>query len=102
LAAYEKNDGNAFPEQRGTAYNLLNAVTEYTDHTRSTRGNGNGRSESAMFGSGERLKAQAVDVIVEAAGGMPTVAGATIYARRPIEPAPGGLLEQIIAQDTAA
>jgi hypothetical protein len=34
LALYESNDQNAFPEQRGTAYGLLNAVTEYTDHAR--------------------------------------------------------------------
>ena len=32
LRCYESNDRNQFPEQRGTAYNLLNAVTEYTDH----------------------------------------------------------------------
>ena len=32
LKLYESNDGDAFPEQRGTMYNLLNAVTEYTDH----------------------------------------------------------------------
>jgi phage/plasmid-like protein (TIGR03299 family) len=101
LAAYESNDNNAFPEQRGTAYNLLNAVTEYTDHTRSTRGNGNGRSESAMFGSGERLKAQAVDIIVEAASGMPAVATATTFARKPADYAAGTLLDQIIEQDAA-
>ena len=102
LAMYESNDNNAFPEQRGTAYNLLNAITEYTDHTRSSRGaNGNGRAESAMFGSGERLKAQAVDVIVEAANGMPPVATAMTYARKPVDCTSGSLLDQIIEQDAA-
>lgn len=48
LRCYESNDRNAFPEQPGTAYNLLNAVTEYTDHMRSAR-NGE-RAESVMFG----------------------------------------------------
>jgi hypothetical protein len=99
LAMYESNDGNAFPEQRGTAYNLLNAVIEYTDHTRSSRGgNGDGRAESAMFGSGERLKAQAMDVILENANGMPAVATVTQYTRKPIVPGGGSILDQILAE----
>lgn len=32
MALYEYNDGGVFKEQQGTAYNLLNAITEYTDH----------------------------------------------------------------------
>lgn len=62
LAIYEDNDGNTFPEQRGTAYNLWNAVTNYTDHARSTKGDG--RAEAAVFGSGDRLKASALDLIM--------------------------------------
>ena len=27
LSRYDDNDGNAFPEQRGTAYNLWNSIT---------------------------------------------------------------------------
>ncbi len=103
LALYESNDQNAFPEQRGTAYGLLNAVTEYTDHMRATRGaNGNGRAESAMFGSGERLKAQAVEVITEAANGMPAMATATAYLPKPVSSAGGSLLDQIIEEHSAA
>lgn len=65
---YESNDNNAFPEQRGTAYNLLNAIINYADHERSTRKGADGsedvkRSESALFGSGSVLKDQAFDVI---------------------------------------
>jgi len=63
---YELNDGNAFPEQRGTAYNLLNAITAYTDHERSSKEDG--RAESALFGSGDALKSKAMDVIYEVAG----------------------------------
>ncbi len=72
LKLYELNDGNAFPEQRGTAYALLNAVTNYTDHERSSKDDG--RAESAMFGSGDALKSKAMEVIYEAAktlDGMP-------------------------------
>lgn len=72
LSLYEANDRNAFPSVKGTAYNLLNAVTEYTDHLRTARGNGSkpeqiavARAESALFGSGERLKTQALTVILE-------------------------------------
>jgi hypothetical protein len=66
LKLYELNDGNAFPEQRGTAYNLLNSITNYVDHERSTKEDG--RAESAMFGSGDALKSKAFEVIYEVAG----------------------------------
>lgn len=69
LATYEDNDGNQFPEQRGTAYNLLNAITNYTDHSRSTKGDM--RAESALFGSGDKLKSLALETIVAEAEGMP-------------------------------
>jgi phage/plasmid-like protein (TIGR03299 family) len=71
LSIYEVNDGNQFPEQRGTAYNLLNAITNYTDHSRSTKGDM--RSESALFGSGDKLKTSALQIIMDAAQGMPEV-----------------------------
>jgi phage/plasmid-like protein (TIGR03299 family) len=101
LAFYESNDGNAFPEQRGSAYNLLNAITEYTDHARSSRGgNGNGRAESAMFGSGERLKTQALDVILETANGLPIMAAAPIYSRIPAK-SDAGILDQIISESAS-
>lgn len=72
LELYEQNDGNRFKEQRGTAYNLLNAVTQFVDHERSTRGNGVAvdvkRSESALFGSGEDLKTDALDAMLALVG----------------------------------
>ena len=71
LKIYELNDGNAFPEQRGTAYNLLNAITNYTDHERSTKADG--RAESAMFGTGDALKSRAMDVIYEASKQLPPI-----------------------------
>jgi phage/plasmid-like protein (TIGR03299 family) len=72
LSLYANNDRNAFPSVQGTAYNLLNAVTEYADHFRTARGQGSkpeqvavARSESALFGSGAALKTKALTVILE-------------------------------------
>lgn len=68
---FESNDGDTFPEERGTAVNLFNAVTEYTDHFRSTRRHKRqsedaARCESALFGgSGDILKQNALDVILK-------------------------------------
>lgn len=71
LVLYEHNDGNAYPEQRGTAYNLLNSITEYTDHIRSSK-NG-GRAVSAVLGSGDKLKGDALDLILREAKDMPAI-----------------------------
>ena len=72
LGLYANNDKNAFPSVKGTGYNLFNAITEYVDHFRTARGNGSepeqvasARAESAMFGSGDKLKTQALTVILE-------------------------------------
>ena len=101
LRCYESNDRNQFPEQRGTAYNLLNAITEYTDHMRSTRKDD--RGESAMFGSGDRLKTQAMEVLLETAGGLPMIETRTVYAPKVSAPvyAPvshGSVLDAILAE----
>lgn len=71
LELYANNDGNAIPEIAGSAYNLLNAVTEYTDHFRSARITDNragysqmqARAENAVSGTGDRLKSSALAVI---------------------------------------
>ena len=69
LALYEANDNNAYPEQAGTPYALLNAITNYTDHERSTKGDN--RAVSALFGSGDKLKTSALELILAEAEGMP-------------------------------
>ena len=107
VAAYESNDRNAFPEVRGTAYNLLNAVTEYTDHIRTSRVSSDkasmgvnstkARYESAIFGSGENLKNKALDVILMDTQGNPIVAQKQVYA----VPA-SGLLDSIVAAHPSA
>jgi hypothetical protein len=75
LERYEYCDGGAFPSQRGTAYNMLNAITEWTDHTRSAQGGSKGRAESALFGQGDKLKQSAMAYLM--AADMPSIARLT-------------------------
>lgn len=54
--------GCNLPGVKGTAWGLLNAVTRYVDHDRSTRGDvASNRLNSAWFGSGNDMKARAYD-----------------------------------------
>jgi phage/plasmid-like protein (TIGR03299 family) len=75
LAGFEDNDAGAFPEQAGTPYALLNAITAYTDHSRTTRAGERessiARAESAVLGSGNALKSRALEIILEEAPKMP-------------------------------
>jgi phage/plasmid-like protein (TIGR03299 family) len=75
-ALYESNDNSAFPVQAGTPLCLLNAITNYTDHARTTKGDG--RAESALFGSGDRLKTSALELILEESEKLPV---STSYLR---------------------
>lgn len=73
LELFERNDGDAIPEIRGSAYNLLNAVTEYTDHFRPVRMTGSVqgmtqgqvRAQGAVFGTGDELKTRALICLLE-------------------------------------
>lgn len=69
---FDHNDGNAFPQLRGTAYNLLQACTNFSDHERTVRQT-EGKSgmstealqaESALFGTGELFKSRALEYIL--------------------------------------
>jgi phage/plasmid-like protein (TIGR03299 family) len=48
---------------RGTAWGVYNAVAEYTDHFRSTRGDEANRLESAWLGSGAAIKRRAFEIL---------------------------------------
>lgn len=80
LALYESNDKNAIPANKGTAYNLLNAVTEYADHHRTARITSaregwtetRARAENAVIGTGQKLKSAALAVIEEETANDPT------------------------------
>lgn len=55
-------DGADLPEANGTAWGLLNAVTQFVDHE---RGGDKTRLASAWFGTGAGLKDKARDLLVE-------------------------------------
>ena len=70
---FSQNDHNAIPQIKGTAYNLLNAFTEYEDHYRSVRQTEGKmlmtkeqiRTEGALWGTGEQEKSDALRYILE-------------------------------------
>ena len=64
---FERGKGQEIPAVRHSTWAAFNAVTEYIDHHRSSRGTGehergSNRLESAWFGSGNRLKGRAFDL----------------------------------------
>ena len=67
------NDNNAFPEIKGSAYNFLNGITNFTDHYRSVKETDSVkgmdksaiRYQSGIFGSGSLLKDKALEIILE-------------------------------------
>ena len=69
---FEVGKGNDLPTVRGTLWGAVNAVAEFVDHERTTRQPKGGeksvgsdrlaRFDSAMFGSGAKLKAHAWDL----------------------------------------
>jgi phage/plasmid-like protein (TIGR03299 family) len=92
LGLYSANDNGAFPEIAGSAYNMLNAVTEYADHYRSPRittaRNGmsveQARAENAVTGTGDKLKSSALAIIDEVTSEISQPNGADIY-RSPMD-----------------
>lgn len=57
LRLFEKNDDNAFPEIKGTAYNLFNAITEYNTHEDKVTIQGNyDKSEREAIETSRRIK----------------------------------------------
>lgn len=62
---FERGRGNDLPGVKGTVWAGFNAVTEYVDYFRSTRGDeGENRAKSLLFGSGAILKQSAWDKAV--------------------------------------
>lgn len=104
---YDDNDGNAFPDFKGTAYNLLQAVTNYTDHFRTARLSGTkegyslvqARAENAVAGTGDRLKTQALEEILLTTDGNPInrIVSRPFGSGSVIDPN-ASLLDQIVAQ----
>lgn len=67
-ALYEgKGHGSELPSASGTAWGLLNAVTEFVDHEKRARSQ-EYRMDSAWFGQGASLKQRALDYALQLAG----------------------------------
>jgi hypothetical protein len=66
-AMYEgKGQGAELASAAGTAWGLLNAVTEFVDHEKRARSQEN-RLDSAWFGQGAALKQRALDYALQMA-----------------------------------
>ena len=73
MELFERNDNDAVPEIRGTAYNMLNAFTEFVDHNRPVKQTdareGQSveviRADHALFGTGAQLKNGVLEIILE-------------------------------------
>lgn len=62
---YEGNGmGARYASSAGTAYGLLNAVTQYVDHNKRARSSDN-RLDSAWFGDGAKMKQRALEEALE-------------------------------------
>jgi phage/plasmid-like protein (TIGR03299 family) len=69
---FERGKGQEIPAIRHSSWAAFNAVTEFVDHHRSTRGRndherGSNRLESAWFGSGNKLKQHAFRLALDMA-----------------------------------
>jgi phage/plasmid-like protein (TIGR03299 family) len=70
---YQLGTGAELPGVAGTAWGVLNAVTDFTSHTRPTRGGGKDplltqekRLDSVWFGSGDALNQKALKLLLTA------------------------------------
>jgi phage/plasmid-like protein (TIGR03299 family) len=57
--------GQSISGVQGTAYSVYNAVTEYVDYHRPTRGDSENREYSAEFGSGRDLRERAFELLLK-------------------------------------
>lgn len=64
IEAYRSSPGSHFKSAQGTAWGLVNAVTNYEDYTARARSNEN-RFNSGQFGDGAKRKAKAFEAALE-------------------------------------
>jgi len=71
LTHFDENDGDVFRSQRGTAFNLYNAVTRYTDHGINYRAGDDKETairKGILFGAGAAMKHFALMEILKVTG----------------------------------
>ena len=76
---FELNDRNVFPEIKGSAYAMLQSITNWTDHYRTTRKTDrmdemNARQvqvQSAVFNGGTDFKSRALEIVMAATKDCP-------------------------------
>lgn len=79
LANYRDNDNGAFQEQEETAWALLNAITNYENHSRPQTNTSSRegvdasvvRATNSIFGGSGNLMENALDLILEKTDGLP-------------------------------
>jgi phage/plasmid-like protein (TIGR03299 family) len=65
MALLESGRGTDIPGVRGTAWGVLNAVTEWHDHVRTARQSAEARTQNTLFGEAAALKADAYQRILQ-------------------------------------
>jgi len=71
-AIFDDNDNNAFPEIKGSAYNLIQAITNWSDHERTVRKTERMnsmdmpavRAQAAVFNGADSFKTSALETIL--------------------------------------
>lgn len=58
---FDRGRGNDLPGVRHTAWGAFNAISEYVDYNRTTKGAASNRTASLLFGSGAKVKQAAWD-----------------------------------------
>jgi phage/plasmid-like protein (TIGR03299 family) len=104
---YQANDGkDGIPSIQGSAYNLLNAITQWTDHKRGVRltdkragmNEESARAENALFGTGSMLKENALEIILEETEKNSRRSYSTTYAPVAVTPQINSpLIDEILA-----
>lgn len=100
---FESNDDNTFPEFRGTGYNLVNAITEYSDHYRNTRSDYNRAKNSIFDNDTTKFKNEAVEIVMELTNGQTVLVNQPVAYSTPSYVAShtpsnnDGLLEEILS-----
>jgi phage/plasmid-like protein (TIGR03299 family) len=86
-AIFDNNDNGAFPEIKGSAYAMLQSVTNWVDHHRTVRQTERMtgltpeqiRAQAAIFNGGAALKEKALEVIMSATNGADAMPAAPKY-----------------------